>query len=256
MAFVFVDLGMIQAQDEEPQYIVFDYMKSAPGMQADYLAAEKVWKKIHQERIKRGDMDYWGISRLVSPFGTDTDYDFMTVNIYRGLEQFANHFEGEFPDISTLITAEEQALVDRTGSLRDLVREEIYVSRIEAFVPDVVNSVTVVNYMQLQGDATTDQHWGMEKMNWLPVHQARMDDGKMGGWVAMDLMMPTDHFIDFESVTVDFYASFAQMLEPWFEKYFAKAHPDMNVEAMMNMQATVWERVRSHIHVEVDNSDK
>lgn len=50
------------AQDDQPNvYHVLDFMKVKSGMEADYVAIEKVWKKIHQAKVKAGRLGDWAL---------------------------------------------------------------------------------------------------------------------------------------------------------------------------------------------------
>ena len=58
-------------------------MKPMPGKGNEYYNLEKnTYTKVHQARIKAGEMKNWYFLSRVYPRGTDSDFDFVTVNIY------------------------------------------------------------------------------------------------------------------------------------------------------------------------------
>ena len=71
----------VNAQAQEPPLAVVDYMKVTPGMDADYVAGEAVWKKAHQNRITNGDQLSWQLYRRILPSGANAPYEYMTVTV-------------------------------------------------------------------------------------------------------------------------------------------------------------------------------
>jgi hypothetical protein len=60
------------------KYIEVNYMKRKTG---NYIAgAQTIWKPIHQEFIKSGARSGWSLWSAVYPRGTETDFQFVTVN--------------------------------------------------------------------------------------------------------------------------------------------------------------------------------
>jgi len=100
-------------------------MKVPAGGDAAYTAAEKEWRKIHEVRIKEGTLANWGVYGRVLPGGTDYPYNYATVSGY-------SHFKDmNGLDFAGLVQkaglGDADALGDRTGKARDLVRAEDWV---------------------------------------------------------------------------------------------------------------------------------
>lgn len=247
-----LSVTLTYAQDDEPTYVVIDYMKVDPEMESEYLKVEKVWKKIHAARIKAGKLEYWELSRLISPYGTAHEYNYKTANIYKGDKMLADHFTGSMSDLSDILTAEEMKILNKTNAVRDLVREEIYIVDQEIFRAGADNKITVDNYMQLQEGASLADHSNYEKNVWFPVHKARIDDGNMGGWANLNLMMPQGADKEYHAITVDFYESLDQYMLPWFEKYFAKVHPGKDLGKMSDEMDKIWIRQKVDVQMRVD----
>ncbi|MEL6251720.1 MAG: hypothetical protein AAFR87_06905 [Bacteroidota bacterium] len=247
-----ISLTFASAQDEEPTFVVIDYMKVEPGNEEAYLVVEKVWKKIHAARVKAGQMEYWELSRLLSPYGTSLEYNYKTANIYKGNKKLADHFTGSMSDLSDILTEEEIKILNTTNSVRDLVKEEVYVIDLEVFRQGADNKIIVDNYMQLQEGASLAEHSSYEKEVWLPVHKARIDDGNMEGWANLNLVMPQGDDKEYHAVTVDFYESLDQYMMPWFDKYFAKVHPGKDLGKMSEEMEKIWIRRRVDVQIRID----
>lgn len=41
------------------QFVVVSFMKVTPGKEAEYIALERTWKKIHEARQNAGNMTNW-----------------------------------------------------------------------------------------------------------------------------------------------------------------------------------------------------
>lgn len=247
-----ISLSFAFAQDEGPTFVVVDYMKVKPENVEAYLKVEKVWKKIHAARVKAGQMEYWELSSLLSPYGTSQEYNYKTANIYKGNKKLADHFTGSMSDLSDILTAEEIKILNTTNSVRDLVKEEVYVIDQQVFRQGADNKIIVDNYMQLQEGASLADHSSYEKEVWLPVHKARIDDGNMGGWANLNLVMPQGADREHHAITVDFYESLDQYMMPWFDKYFAKIHPGKDLAKMSEEMDKIWIRRRVDVQLRLD----
>jgi hypothetical protein len=59
----------VAAQPKSPKYVEIDYMKVEPGKDSDYVRLEKeIWKPLHQQRIKNGQLRSWAVYGLRFPF--------------------------------------------------------------------------------------------------------------------------------------------------------------------------------------------
>ncbi len=106
-------------------FLSVEYMKVPSGGDAAYAEVEKLWKRIHEVRIKEGTLTSWGLYGRIMPGGSDYPYNYATTREY-------NHFKDLIgPDFSAVVqkaglgmTANE--LGDRTAKARDLVRGELW----------------------------------------------------------------------------------------------------------------------------------
>lgn len=155
LAVLFLVLGQMPSQAQqadEPSFFILDYMKVKPGQYGRYLDLEKkVWKKIHQERMKQGKITGWWLYSVRYPGGTDTEYDFITVNRVKGWNAIDSFYSGWGNAYRTL-SKEEAAFADSTEMIRDLVRTEVLSYENGAFKPDFEKNpphYLVINYMDV-----------------------------------------------------------------------------------------------------------
>ncbi|MFK7924805.1 MAG: hypothetical protein AB8H47_22795 [Bacteroidia bacterium] len=250
-------LNPLSAQQEESKtvYVTMQYMKVKPGNIDAYLELENLWKKMHQARVDAGELLYWGLHQVVSPTGTNAEYNFTTVNLYEGEEALAAHYEGEMSEgMLKLYTEEELEIMQKTTELRDLVKEEVYYRTLRVTDGKPGANFIVTNYMQLQGDASLADHTELEEI-WSKIHQARIDDGKMKAWSSWDMVLPMDSEMAHQSITVDFYEDMAQWMAPFYQEYFAKVYPDMDLDKFAAKMEAVFKNHHVDILMRIDGTD-
>lgn len=244
-----------QEEESKPVFVTIQYMKVAPENVQAYLELESLWKKMHQARVEAGDLMYWGLHQVVSPTGTNAEYNFTTVNLYEGEAALAAHYEGGMTEnMLKLYTEDELAIMQRTGELRDLVKEEVYFRTMRVTDGKPGANVIVTNYMQLQGDATLADHTEIEQV-WSKIHQARIDDGKMKAWSSWNMVLPMNTEIQHQAITVDFYEDMTQWMAPFYQEYFAKVYPDMDMDKFEAKMQDVFLRHHVDIQFRIDGTE-
>jgi hypothetical protein len=149
-----VEASAVNEASQDPStYLYVDFMKPKPGKGNDYYNAEmKTYKKIHEARVKAGEMKNWHFLSRMFPSGMDEDFDFVTVNSYAGKEQIWNPKTAE----AALGKEEWDKLQDPT-TIRTLVREEVWRPVLQTSPPakDPVNCLGTWELMSSKyGDAT------------------------------------------------------------------------------------------------------
>lgn len=249
----------ISAQETEQQstYLMIDYMKVKDGQFADYEALEAIWKKIHKARIEADMSEGWYFFRVVAPSGANMEYDYVTINRFVGEEQLAKVYETAFiPDgIEKLLTEKEMAMAQKTGQYRDIVKSEVWMAQDAAFADDFLEAkVQVFNFFTLKEGHTRAEHQQIESDIWKPVHQARVDAGRMKGWASLSMVMPYGTEQTYQDATIDIYADMKQFMSPYeFEAFFKKAHPGKDANALMNKIGKVAEIMRGEVRMKLDH---
>lgn len=121
-----IDATTPKAGAPAPKYVIVDFMKAKPGMDAEYNKHEReVWKPVHQALVdgdKRAGWAFWG---LVVPGGTGSSHDYATSNTFSSYAQLANQeYEAAFKKVHP--GKELQTIFDQTSKARDGVRSELW----------------------------------------------------------------------------------------------------------------------------------
>ena len=117
-----------QSARKPPKYIEVDYMKVQPGHEEEYVKLEQEqWKPMHQERIKQGKIRSWYLFGVNFPSGSETKYNFVTINTFDQFGQLENPY-ADFEQLAGKVHpgTNLEDLGARTGKARDMVRSEVW----------------------------------------------------------------------------------------------------------------------------------
>ena len=115
-----------QTQSETALVFLVDYMKVEPEKQEEYVRMEReMWKPIHQERIRRGQLRSWALDTVQYPYGAGHEYNFVTVNAFNSLA------DAERGDLGEIIAAVHPGtpldeILRQAFDARRLVRGEVW----------------------------------------------------------------------------------------------------------------------------------
>jgi hypothetical protein len=117
-----------QSPRKPPKYIQVDYMKVQPANENDYVKLEQEqWKPIHQERIKQGKIRSWYFFGVGFPSGSETKYNFVTVNTFDQWGQLENPYADSVPMVQKVHPGTNiDEFLTRTSKARELVRTEVW----------------------------------------------------------------------------------------------------------------------------------
>jgi hypothetical protein len=237
----------LNAQGEEQTDVVLvEYMKVKPGMMDNYKKCEKVWKKIHELRVKEGAITGWELNEVLFPSGTSAEYDFLTVTHYKnwgamneeGIKNWVSYFK--------TLNKEEQKIADSTEMYRDLVKREIWEAPVrlepkEGSMPKYF----VENFMNIK-EGKWEEWMNMEVDFAMPVHKKNIEKGNLGGWLLTNMLLPRGAELPYQASTVDIYNTWEDMAKDqgaaWKEVY-----PEMDwgkIDKKVNSSRTI---VRSEV---------
>ena len=130
------ELMEIEASATKPSngvadHISVEFMKAKPGKDGDYYNAEKnFWQKVHQIRVNAGDMNAWFFCSRMFPSGTDSDFDYVTVNEYPAKEPVLDRAK-----IEAAMSKEDLAKYVEASTLRTMIRTEIWHPLLQTSAP-------------------------------------------------------------------------------------------------------------------------
>jgi hypothetical protein len=189
------------ARAAERLFVAVDYMHiPETSSEADYLAVEKLWQRVHQKAADSGLCRGWYLDRVENGGRNQ----FVTVRVYDSVEKLVD----PWPESLTkgLFNSEEQAKMARTGAVRNLTRSELW--EIEASTLKSVegdpHAYTTVNFMKV-APGKGEAYYNLEKNIYAKVHKARVDAGQMNGWLFLSRVYPSGHDAEFDFITADIY---------------------------------------------------
>ena len=172
------------SQNAQTMYYTLQYMKVPLENDNEYIRLEtEVWKILHQARKEAGLLDGWYLFRVISPSGTQTECNYVTINAYSSLEKLAGHFESFGVDYTKLLNSDQITIALETDKIRDLVKEEVWQLEERIFSENIekMYRYQVVNSMRLKPGVSGNEYSEVEKTYWKPIHEERINGGKMYG---------------------------------------------------------------------------
>lgn len=255
VALFFLISNFLTAQELQGYYS-FDYMKVKSGMHDEYLKLEKAWRKIHHANIVAGKYNFWELTQVAYPSGANVEYNYVTRINFKGEKQLADYIENwPSPDLKTLLTPEELALVNRTSEIRTLVKSEIWAHEDVVADEDMSDQkVSVFNYFDFPETGSRSEHFRVEKEIWKPVHDARRKDGKMKGWVLLGKVLPGGSHQPYFDATVDLYTNMEQFLSQGDPiSYFEKIHAGKDFNKMYAETDAACDLIRQEVRIVLDD---
>ncbi|WP_235298563.1 hypothetical protein [Portibacter marinus] len=201
-----------------------DYMKVKPGHVEDYLAVERVWKKIHQANIKKDMYQLWTVEEVISPSGDQYDYNYVTRISFKDPKQYSNFIDNAFSqvDLNSILSKEEMKIYNKTVDSRTLVKTEVWQLMDEMLDNDEEDKpweYAKFNYFVINEGYTPDDFVEVQSI-WSPVHEARIADDKLEGWVVLRKLMPYGSEFKERYATVDHYKSIEDLMLDDPTRYF------------------------------------
>lgn len=199
---------------QEKLYLIFEFMKVDNEQEAAYMETEEFWQKIHEQRIKNGDMIGWDLWSL-KPGGEDQHFQYLTVNLYNdpvkmfeGSGNFNAAIKAAYPNLSE---EELNKKFNETSKSRDLsVRiylEQIDLTKGEYAIP--LGTLAVINMMKVSQE-NYNKYEKMESDIFKPRHQNDVDNDRRESWALLRFMNPYGSDTYASHITVDMYKNFTQ----------------------------------------------
>jgi hypothetical protein len=200
--FAVVVLFVSNTIAQRKTYLLFEFMKMAPTQEATYLETESFWKKIHDQRVKSGEILEWQLWRLQEG-GENQNFQYVTVQVFDnpikmfqggGGESFLTLAKKAFPTMS-----DADLLKRRTESLksRDLV-QTFYLDQIDQTKGQSslsLGAVMGINFMNVSSDNYA-KYENAESKIFKPEWQNRVNEGKIVGWSLFKVITPEGHALN------------------------------------------------------------
>lgn len=237
------------AQDREV-FVELNYMKS---LTPDYAQIEsEIWKPIHQERVRRGDMLDWSLYSV--RFGDRSEYDYVTVNVYESMDDVEGL--GAFDELVSAVHSDESPdeLVLQAVNARQLVRSELWSMVDQVGQDDDSGPAPYVQiaYMDVPAGGLAD-YLSVEQDLWKPMHEATLGSGGNIGWALYSLVLPGGTDYPYNYGTANLYRSLDSGMS--FSEAVEVAHPGTPSALIGNATAESRDLVKSELWTLVDATE-
>jgi hypothetical protein len=230
---------------------IVDFMKVPASGQDAYLAVEKQWKSLHQNRVDAGKILMWELYS-VRGAGTASPYNFATVTIFENFDKTEAPFSET--DFKKAFGTNMNEILKKTTSSRDLIYSEMY--RLEVGIPQKGPD----KYLVINSIHTNDlgKYVNMEKTGYMPLHEESVKMGKRNSWGIWSRWPNADN--DVQAVAVDGYLKYSDINSTdygaLFEKVMAgkKAGESMEIMDLLSHTDEIRSIVRSEIWDLVDST--
>ncbi|WP_321282204.1 hypothetical protein [Marinifilum fragile] len=207
-------IGMAQQE----RYLVFDFMKVADDMENDYWETETFFEKIHEQRLKDGEILGWDLWSL-KPGGSEQGYQYLTVTIYDDpVKAMANGdvFAAAKKAYPNMSDAELKAELKESVGSRELSKR-IFMKVIAATKDDFkmdVGTVMRMNFMEAI-EGKFDEYEKAEMELFLPIHQKRVDAKTMSHWSLTRVLMPSGSSVRMTHMTFDMFEGYLHYFDAY-----------------------------------------
>ena len=210
---LFLALFSFGMSAQEPLYLIFEMMTVDEGDDSDYWKTENFWEKLHQERVKNGDIIGWDLWAL-TPSGTDQGHQYMTVTLFNDPVKmmqggdFNKAMEGAYGDMSQ---ADRDNMMEHTAGSRDLA-VRVYLTEIATTGNDYempLGTIASINFMKAR-PGEYEAYEEMEAQVFKSIHQQRINQGSMESWGLLRNMVGYGTEAYASHITVDMYKDWDQ----------------------------------------------
>lgn len=200
---------------QEKTYLLFEFMKVDNTQEAAYSETENFWEKIHDQRVKNGDIVGWALWSL-QPGGEDQGYQYLTVQVFKDpIKMFQGGGDLMAAAKKAYPAMSEQDLnnkLDQSAKTRDLAAryylEQIDLTKGEFDMP--LGTVAAINLMKVGLD-NYSKYENAESKTFKPDHQKQVDKGNRGSWELLRVMSPYGSAAYATHITVDMFKNFNQL---------------------------------------------
>lgn len=184
----------IFAQENQPLYLLFEFMHVEDQDNSDYWEVESFWSEIHKQRIADNNIIGWDLWQL-TPGGSEQGSQFMTTTLFSSLEAMLEGIpDGKFEEyISKAHPNKSQEEIDammvKTVHSRDMAHQ-VYCKEINTTKGDFEMKIGTLLTMDIMKQLDSS-YPKVENEIFKPWHQELVDKGEKGNWGLIQIILPT-----------------------------------------------------------------
>ena len=230
---------------QQERFLVFDFMKVTDDMELDYWETETFFEKIHQQRLKSGEILGWDLWSL-KPGGSEQGYQYLTVTIYDDPvkamadgDTFAAAKKA-YPDMSDDDLRTELKETVKSRELSKRIFMKVVAATDDDFRMDV-GTVMRMNFMEAV-EGKFDEYEKAEMELFLPIHQKRVDANTMSHWSLTRVLMPSGSNVRMTHMTFDMFDGYLHYFDAYGqnEVFNVDADTQRQIEEAMKLRDMNW----------------
>jgi len=215
--------------NNENKIAVMDYMKVVNRLQDPYIAAEKAWKPIHQERINQGILTGWYFYKVHFAY-EGNDYNYATINTYNKFSKLENPYPRDII-ANTHPDKGYDGFEDLTEEARKKVRSEMsyLVNNAIKANQKIPSKYLKVAFIEVE-ERNKDIYKQNEDILWKSVQNKFNADGVQDWWAVYQLEFPHGTNANYQFITISAVSEFENLEKLDYFGAFKEVHPYIDFE--------------------------
>lgn len=200
------------AQSQET-YLMLEWMGVDNEQWGSYMETEDFWEKIHQERVKNGDIVGWDLW-AIQPGGESQNFQYLVVHVHNdpikmmnGSSNIMELAKRAYPNMSEEEISAKMNGAAKTRDIEAVVYTHL-IDRTEGGFDMPLGTVSRVNLMKAEDGAA---YVKAEREIFKPNHQQRVDSGALGSWSLTEVMVPWGSDVYANYYTFDMFKDYEHM---------------------------------------------
>ena len=232
IAWVKIPESASAQQNESPVFVQVDCLKIPFENEAKYLDFVKYTAvPIQKERIKQGTIAGWTLYK-VRFTGACDDYNYVVVAVFTNPANIENPVKNL--DVGKIFPGKDlNKVLMEANSLRTLVSSSL-LQRQSSVYPE--NGPGDFKYLQLDfmkvKPGNDNEYLDVETNLWKPVHNEFIKAGSRVGWSLWGRVYPSGSGLNYQYVTVNYFADWSKIGAADFNAAFSKAHVGKDINAL------------------------
>jgi hypothetical protein len=251
------------AQTSNSEYLEATYIKVTPGMNENYLNANKIFKKLNDGRKAAKAINFWGLYRRVYPVKGSFDFDYAILELFpSGKEMQARKEMTAWDEPVKGLTAKEiSTSIGILNNVRTIVGRDVFDPR---FGVGNGNSTVVVGDYVLRSkirvsDANMEAYEKtLETVK--PVMEEAVKTGKIKSWNVLKRAMATNADGDYDFLVTFYFKNLDEALayssgNVTVADEFKKVFPKEDFAAFRSKQMALREIIGQELWELVERTD-
>lgn len=221
------------AQQNEPQaFVMVDCLKIPFENEAKYLDFVKnTVVPLQKERIKQGSILFWYLYK-VRFTGAGDSYNYVAVSLFDNPAKIESPMKGL--DVGKVFPGKDlNKVLTEANSLRTIVSSTLLQRQSFVYPEGGPGDFKYLQIDYMKVPAGKDgENYDVETTVWKPVHNEFIKAGSRVGWSFWGRVFPAGTGMDFQYITVNYFADWSKIGAADYNDAFSKAHPGKDINEL------------------------